>query len=173
EQVRNLIRGMESEKPEKGVSFREASYRKSYDDWWMANEMVLFGDESTNIAIESKGGPPSEFEFEILDKIYGLEPKIRAEVQDSVYQRYQEIRDAELEKVSRELGAATANLIFPVISSSEDIWRIAAYSVVELPIQKDQEFRFRILLLCNWDLENGLQIRYIEGESQGLEKGEH
>lgn len=169
---RKLIEQMETGVRE-SVHFREAVYRKSYDKWWMSKGGVYFGEDFSNIAIETEGEAPSDAEFDLLEKVFAMEPEIRAEIQAAIFQRYQEIRDNEVKKMTRELGPEVTAVLLPPISSPEEIWRIAAYSVVELPIQHDDKFRFRIELLCNWDDHYGLRARYIDGEFQGIERGGH
>lgn len=155
------------------VNFRDATYENSYDNWWMAEEGIFFGANTSNVAIETNGDPPGDNEFALLDRVFEKEKEINEEIKTAFFEKYQEVRSRELEKMSRELGPETANIILPEIRSASDVWRIGGYSVVEMPIQKDETFRFRILLLCNWDDQYGLQARYVDGEFQGLEKGQY
>lgn len=154
------------------VHHRHATYRPSYDRWWKAVEGVRFGANTSNVFVETLNVAPTEEQFKLLDRIFAIEPVIHAELEKILFEYYSRMRRGEITRMATELDQATAEALLPEVTNQSEIWRVAGYSSVEVPIQSDTQLRFRVRLLCNWDDDYGLQADYVDGKLQGLERGQ-
>ncbi len=142
------------------VEYREATFEKYDDNWFHAVQTIEFGGEPLTLSIQTDGTEPTESHFQLLDWIWERRDKINSSIETEAYRYYNSVRDSEYQKMSKFWDSSTAGIILPVINSESEIWRVCGYSTIELPIQMNATLSFKIRLLCNWDDENGLEVRF-------------
>lgn len=142
------------------VEYRDATFEKYDDNWLHAVQTIEFGGEPLTLSIQTDGTEPTESHYLLLDRIWERRDKINSSIETEAYRYYNSVRDSEYRKMSKFLDSSTADVILPAINSESEIWRVCGYSTVDLPIQTDSSLSFKIRLLCNWDDQNGLQVRF-------------